>query len=506
MRFGTLGLGIFVVVTAACSALRTGPGADEGGGDRTTEPEDPTTSSNGGPNATSSSSGQLPNNNNKDGGGGIDPDGGGVIPSDGGTLNVKIQSITVGENVACVVYVNGEMRCWGDYRLAGAGSTSTPKPSPIPIRQGDGGGFLVGVAEVSASYRHACARLFSGNFACWGFNNEYQLGDFTRDINQSTTVTPFARLVKDASVKGPMLRGVQNFAGVGRVSGGVAYSAAITELDGAVMTWGFLSGTDNLVLGRGDPTQTDAITPKPVQAPLITGTPIPLDDRLLGAKNVDLARTHGCAALSTNKVACWGDNSSGKLGVGNGVLISDGRPRIVSVPDGVGLLKVSVGDTSACALTAMNRVRCWGQNNQGQSGKASSTSSQYDASLDVVVADPLGGSDKALEDVIDIGVGDSFACALVSAAAGGKVYCWGTSDGSVLGDGSIVDRAKASPVSSELVPVKKDLVGARLLAVGDSSACVVLGDHEARCWGQGPLGERGESSSTSSIPRIVDDL
>ena len=109
-----------------------------------------------------------------------------MADAEAGTSGGKVESITVGENVACVVLEKGVMRCWGDYRLAGGGATSTPKPSAIPIRASDGGGFITGVAEVAAYYRHACARLVSGNFVCWGFNNEYQLGDFTRDINAST--------------------------------------------------------------------------------------------------------------------------------------------------------------------------------------------------------------------------------------------------------------------------------------------------------------------------------
>jgi hypothetical protein len=149
----------------------------------------------------------------------------------------------------------------------------------------------------------------------------------------------------------------------------------------------------------------------------------------------------------------------------------------------------------------MGRVRCWGANNVGQSGIDPVGGSQQNASFDVRTVDG-----KVLDQVIDVGVGDSFACALTEAVAGGRVYCWGTGTGSVLGDGTSTARALAAPVASALAPTKVDLQGARLLAVGDSSACVVIGDRDVRCWGQGPLGEAGESSSTSSIPRPVDDL
>lgn len=415
----------------------------------------------------------------------------------GPTAGLKVDSLTVGENVACVVFEGGLLRCWGDYRLAGGGSTSTPKPSPIPYRASpEGGGYIVGVAEVKASYRHACARLLSGKFACWGFNNEYQLGDFTRDIGQSTSITPFARLVRDSSVSGPALMGSVNLTGLGRVAAGYMHSAAILA-DGSVVTW----GNGNVgTLGRGSPDQASAIAPKPVIAAYVQGQSPPADDRLLGVIRVELGSKHGCATLTGGAAACWGDNSGGKLGKGDGVTVSDGRPRTVVTGDGTGLAKVAVGESSACALTNMGRVRCWGDNNWGQLGITGSSSS---ASVDVLTA---GASPKPLDRVIDVGVGSGFACALTEAAAGGKVYCWGNGTGSQLGDGSAAMRASAGPVASALAPVKTDLTGVRLLAVGDRGACAVIGDRDVRCWGKGPIGERGVSSSESTIPRPVDDL
>jgi hypothetical protein len=482
------------LLLTGCSSLRIADTAGGGAG-----PDEPSGEDDSGaqPGGGSQRDGGAPDGSRHDDGGGGLSDGG---PSDGGTGQAKVESLTVGANVACVVFELGVMRCWGDYRLAGGGGTSTPKPSPIPILQSDGGGFLTGVAEVASSYRHACARLLSGGFACWGFNNEYQLGDFTRDTSPNTTSTPFARFVKDASAAGPLLQGPANLVGVGRVSAGVSHSAAV--IDGAVLTWG--NSSSNGPLGRGSPAKDDAITPKPVLA--FGPPPAPSDDRLLGVKTVSLGRLHGCAALADNTVACWGDNTSGKLGIGNGMLVSDGRPRHVVVPDDTGLLSVATGDRSSCAVTAMGRVRCWGQNNCGQAGKDPVGGSQQDASLDVKT---LGG--QPLDQVIDVGVGSDHACALTAPGAGGKVYCWGKAnvvlqDGVLLGDGTTTDRALAGPVASALSPTKVDLTGARLLAVGESSVCVVIGDRDVRCWGQGPIGEAGKSSSSSTVPRPVDDL
>ncbi len=480
-----------LALSASCSSLREGEGEDAG-------PPGPTLPD-GAPRPTvpSASEGGVPS----DGATPVLPDADLADTSvpdagpDSGTAGLRVESITIGENVACAVFAGGTMRCWGDYRLAGGGASGTPKPSAIPRRVSDGGGFLSGVAEVNASFRHACARLLDGTFACWGFNNEYQLGDFTRDINQDIATTPFARTVKDSSGAGPILRAAAGLAGTGRVSAGAFVSAAIGD-QGSILTWG--SGS---ALGRGNPALAEAIVPKPVIATHVDGSPPPADDRLLGATHVEMARLHGCASITGNKVVCWGDNTSGKLGIGNGVPVNDGRPRTVVVPDSTGLLRVSTGDTSSCAVTGLGRVRCWGANNLGQAGKEPTGGTQMDVSLDVMKLDGA-----PLDQIVDVGVGDGFACALSSATAGGKVYCWGTASQNVLGDGTTVARGRAGAIASALVPTKVDLVGARLLAVGDATACVVLGERDIRCWGRGPIGERGASSSASSIPRSVDDL
>ena len=484
----TLLIALFAV--PACSSLRDGTEDDAGAS--------PDASGTGTVPAKDASVGQ-----GEEDGGGVTSDAS-VVDADvpdavtpGPTAGLKVVSLTVGDNVACVVFEGGHLRCWGDYRLAGGGSTLTPKPSPIPYRATpEGGGHVMGVAEVKSSYRHACVRLLSGKFACWGFNNEYQLGDFTRDNGQSTTITPFARNVRDSSATGPVLMGPVNLAGIGRVAAGRTHSAAIMA-DGSVLTWGNGSlGT----LGRGSPNLSAAIAPKPVIAAYVAGQLPPADDRLLGVAQVELGLLHGCATLTDGTAVCWGDNDFGKLGKGDGASVTDGRPRKVVTGDGTGLAKVSVGETSACALTNMGRVRCWGQNNVGQLGIVGNS---FSASLDVLTS---GASPKALDRVVDVGVGAGFACALTEAAAGGKVYCWGTGTQSALGDGSTSVRSSAGPVAGALAPIKTELTGGRLLAVGDGAACVVLGDRDVRCWGKGPIGERGVSSSESTIPRAVDDL
>lgn len=426
--------------------------------------------------------------------------------NDSATQGSKVESATVGDNVACVVFEFGALRCWGDYRLASGGSTATRPPSPIPYKPtalDAGTNYVTDVAEVSATYRHACARLLDGTFACWGFNNEYQLGDLTRNSSPNTTDTPFARIVQDPSTAGPNLRGPVSERALGRVSAGVSYSGAIVG-GGVIYTWGYISGDTNFVLGRTVSSSTDGMSPKPVLAP-VPGPAAGDVDRLIGATEVSLGRTHACALVPGSKAVCWGDNLSGKLGIGSGIDVPDPRPRSVQVPDSVALVKLSVGAYSACGVTGMGRVRCWGQNNLGQAGKEPVGSYLADASLDVTLL-TTDGTTKYLEHVIDVGVGESFACALTDAAFGGLVYCWGAASASQLGDGTTTARGKAGPVASELAPLKKDLQGARFLAVGKSSACVVLGARDVRCWGRGPIGERGQSSSMSTIPRPVDDL
>ena len=121
---------------------------------------------------------------------------------------------------------------------------------------------------------------------------------------------------------------------------------------------------------------------------------------------------HTCAALSTGKVMCWGDNSLGQLG--NGTTTGESL-KPVEVPGISNAAKVFSGGQHTCALTSNQRVRCWGSNFYGESGVGGSDI--YAPNVTAITV--TGGAE--LTSVTQLSTTTGFACAL----SGGTLLCWG---------------------------------------------------------------------------------
>lgn len=173
---------------------------------------------------------------------------------------------------------------------------------------------------------------------------------------------------------------------------------------------------------------------------------------------------HGCAANNVGEVSCWGDDSSGRLMVPDGltdvVALSSshsvtcaltgsdqvscwgGGAGVVTIPSDLGnTVQVAAGQFHACALDDMGVVRCWGSSNtEGQ----------------LTVPSNLGT-------VVAISAADSVNCALNTL---GDVRCWG-----------------ASTFSRKMVPASLGNVSA--IAVGSYRVCAIEVGGNVVCWGSG---------------------
>jgi alpha-tubulin suppressor-like RCC1 family protein len=71
---------------------------------------------------------------------------------------------------------------------------------------------------------------------------------------------------------------------------------------------------------------------------------------------------HTCALASDGSLWCWGDNSSGQLG--DGTWETKAAPVQVASP-GSGLVQLTAGGNSTCALQRDGALWCWGDNAGG---------------------------------------------------------------------------------------------------------------------------------------------
>lgn len=99
-------------------------------------------------------------------------------------------------------------------------------------------------------------------------------------------------------------------------------------------------------------------------------------------------------------------------------------------PNGPKITGLSVGSYHACAI-ADGRVRCWGDNNLGQSGKSQNQCKKNPCSTKPVRIQGLE-SGKNDRKAIGVAAGDTFSCAVLAAsaqetpgAAAGDTICWG---------------------------------------------------------------------------------
>lgn len=172
---------------------------------------------------------------------------------------------------------------------------------------------------------------------------------------------------------------------------------------------------------------------------------------------------HTCAVTTGGAVKCWGTNSYGQLG--------DGSTNESSTPSdvvglGSGVVSVSTGAATTCAVTTGAAASCWGEG------------------LGVVPVTMAGlGSGVA-----SLSVGAHHTCAVT---IGGAVKCWGSNGNGELGNGSKV----ASPTPVDVVGQGS---GVASVSAGYSHTCAVTTGGAVKCWGWNLNGQLGDGGTTGS--------
>jgi alpha-tubulin suppressor-like RCC1 family protein len=101
---------------------------------------------------------------------------------------------------------------------------------------------------------------------------------------------------------------------------------------------------------------------------------------------------------------------------------------------------------------------------------------------------------------VAITVGYESACALLS---DGTAKCWGSNDHGQLGDGTTTDSYVPVTVSNLTGAVAIRIIG----AYDDPHACALLSDGTAKCWGNNWTGQLGDGTTTNSfVPVAVSGL
>ncbi|MTV24706.1 hypothetical protein FTX61_04625 [Nitriliruptoraceae bacterium ZYF776] len=299
-------------------------------------------------------------------------------------LPAQVVGVAAGDDHTCAVTADGELWCWGrnhQGQLGDGGFDDRHVPAPVV------GGVLgrpegfADVVAVDAGGATTCAVHAGGQVSCWGGNLSGQ-GGVERGSSAWPGWTAVTAAVDVAVGAGTTcaLHGDgyvscfgANFAGqAGQpgAEGGWPPDLALPYLPhhvagvsgAADVTVGALFGcavTTSVLRCWGDPGTGDGPAPAPVALP----------DGAVPSRVV-ASQDHACLTVTSGRVICFGDNSSGQLGTGETGYWTP--PTLVD--DLAASTDVAAGDGHSCAIDG-GEVWCWGRNHDGQLGDGSVTPS-----------------------------------------------------------------------------------------------------------------------------------
>jgi len=372
-------------------------------------------------------------------------------------IPAAVTSVVARGNRVCVV--SSDVYCWGEF--SNNSFTSSSRQS-IPTKLDNSAGAF----GISLGNNFGCIR-FSSSVACWGVNNHGQLG--VGNKTDSNTL--------------------QQVSGINAIKQLVTGSSFVCVLDASEDTfcWGEnQSGQLGITAGADQPTR------------IPTGA----------SKSAFIAASGSttCSLKIDGYVSCIGDVSSGQSGVlatsasvllntqvSNVYRISTGTTTTCAInisttsaiycwgplaPEDTALAvdEVSVGNSSACAISNAKNLYCWGSNSSGQLGNSSVKSSTLQ--LNRVASDASFSK---------VAVGYRHACAVTDA---GLVYCWGDNSRLQLG---------STGADSKIPKAVPGIGTAVSIAVGDYHSCAQLQDGAISCWGDNSK-KQINTSSTAQLP------
>lgn len=227
---------------------------------------------------------------------------------------------------------------------------------------------------------------------------------------------------------------------------------------------------------------------------------------------------HSCIVNERGRVACAGQNSDGRLGLG--VYTSEERhPRWLS---GYGeseykAREIAASLTATCLVVATGTaqadrvVECFGANDRGQLGGGTSFSGGSSA-VPIRVVDSDDES-QDLRHVLDIAAGRDHFCAIRGAER--SLVCWGSDLKGSLGDGAApTGLPRPVPVAVLAPSGGAPLVDVQQVTAGDDFTCARVGPEGAAgavyCWGDEADFRLGNGSSDARqqrpVPVMMDDM
>jgi alpha-tubulin suppressor-like RCC1 family protein len=422
--------------------------------------------------------------------------------------------LALGNGHTCALLDTGDVKCWGDNTFgqlgrdntASVGTQPTDMQNLTPVNLGAGRH----ATAIAAGGYHTCAILDNSQLKCWGYNNFGQLGLAVG--NGQGPNSPHGRS-SYGTTSGDMAALPAIDLGPGRTANQLALGNghSCARLDnGNVVCWGDEEdgalglgianvGSNSHVNDIGDDANEMGTNLRPVS--LGTG---------LTVRAIAAGTSHNCASFTNNQMKCWGNNTSGALGINQDLSrgnhsgdMGDNLPFVAL--GGRTVISFSLGGYVTCALVNVgvgqpNQVECWGSASNGILGtgdfRSRGSSSQPMDGTTVRFGVP-GCDDHGC--VSSVSMNSGHACAALS---NGWIKCWGENGGGQLGDGDTQSRGGAPQDMGQNLPYVD--LGSRpvtQVVAGLNHTCVSTafegGGLAVRCWGANDQGQLGLGDTTS---------
>lgn len=196
----------------------------------------------------------------------------------------------------------------------------------------------------------------------------------------------------------------------------------------------------------------------------------------------EMAKNHSIAISSSNEVYGWGDNEWGQLGESTNSSSSGiiNLTRYFELWPSEDFIDIALGDFHSSILTSAGRVFSWGDNSHGQIGDTTYSARYIPA--DVTQYFNLNEDERIIE--IESGAGHMMAL-----TTDNRVFAWGYNANGQLGTGSTMTYNQAFDITRSLgLTINEEVIK---ISTGYEHSAVLTSKGRFISWGYNELGQLG---------------